>query len=338
MSFLSRIVVTILAVFSCGLPQLTAEDLPVADPGRWIHSPPLTKEMLSGKAVVFYFVEEECPNCARRWPGVLETAAKFQGQPVLFVVVNSGTSRSEFEGYLRRNNVTWPAINDWDRSFERQFGYEISLENICQVEVLMPDGAFEPGDFNDLEGTAKEAAKSAQWKVEPKEIPDGLRDAWLAIEFGSYPDAARAITKNIDGKGALGTAAQLLNKFVQDDLTAKIAAAQKHLDEGDSWEAFKGFSVIPVRFKGYEVPADVNSRISELSKNDAVKQELAAQKLLTKAQQTAAKGPASLKGAVKQLQSLVKLHPETEAGAQAQQYLDQINSPPARENPAPTPK
>lgn len=334
MSLSHRIVLAALALLSCSLAPACAQDLP-SDPGRWIHSPPLSKEMLSGKAVVFYFVEEECPNCAKRWPGVLDTAAKFQGQPVLFVAVNSGTSRSEFEGYLRRNNVSWPAISDWDRTFEKEFGFEISLQNICQVEMMMPDGTFQSGNFNDMEGSAKSAAKSAQWKVEPKDIPEGLRDAWLAIEFGSYPDAARSITRNLDGKGPLGVAAQLLNKYVTDDLTAKIATAQKHLDDGKSWEAFKGFSMIPVRYKGYKIPMDVNTRIAELSKNETVKQELAAQKLLAKAQQTASKGPSSLKSAVKQLQTLVKTHPETEAGIQAQVYLDQMNSEPDRNNPVP---
>jgi thiol-disulfide isomerase/thioredoxin len=332
-----RIVVALLVGICSGGAFALAEELP-SDPGRWVHSPPLSKEMLSGKAVVFYFVEEQCPNCEKRWPGVLEAAAKFQGQPVLFVAVNSGTSPAEFEGYLRRNNVTWPAISDWDRSFEKQFGFEISLDNICQVEMLMPDGSFQSGSFNDLEGSAKKAAQSAQWKVEPKDIPDGLRDAWLAIEFGSYPEAARSISKNVDGKGPLGVAAQLLKKYVQDDLTAKIAAAQKHLDDGDAWQAYKGFSAIPIRYKGYDIPMDINARIQELGKSDAIKQELAAQKLLTKAEQTAMKGPNSLKSAVKQLQTLVKLHPETEAGIQAQVYLDQMNSQPARENGNPGPQ
>jgi Thioredoxin-like len=180
--------------------RIWAEDLPT-DPGRWINSPPLTKEMLAGKATVFYFVEETCPNCAKNWPGILEATTKFEGQPVLFVAVNSGTSRPEFEGYLRKNRVAWPAISDWDRTFEKQFGFEISLENIGQVQVLMPDGNFQGGDFRDIGASATDAAKSAKWKIDPTDIPQTLRPAWLAIEFGSFTDAARPITRGLAGKG-----------------------------------------------------------------------------------------------------------------------------------------
>ena len=300
----------------------TAQELPT-DPARWMNSPPLTKEMLAGKATVFYFIEETCPTCAGKWPGILEESTKFEGKPVLFVMVNSGTSRPEIESYMRTNKISWPAINDWDRSFEKQFGFEISLQNIGQVEMLLPDGSFKGGRYNDIGGSATEAATSAKWKVEPTDIPATLRPAWLAIEFGSYADAAKPITRGLAGKGSLLEAAQRLNQVVQDELTARIAAAQKHLDEGNHWEAFKGFSAIPVRFKGFELPANVTTQVTDLSRNDEVKKEQAAQKLLTRAQQSAAKSPNNLKAAIKQLQAIVKEYPTTEAGLDAQEYLDQ---------------
>ncbi len=303
----------------------SAQELP-ADPTRWINSPPLTKEMLAGKAAVFYFIEETCPNCAKKWPGILEASSKFEGKPVMFIAVNSGASRPEFEAYLRRNNVAWPAINDWDRSFEKQFGFEISLQNIAQVEMLMPDGNFQGGDWSDIGASATQAVTSAKWKVDPQDIPAALQPAWLAIEFGSYPDAAKGITRGLAGKGPQLEVAQKLNTVVMDDLTARVAAAQKQLDDGNSWEAFKEFSVIPIRFKGFAIPDDVATRIAELTKNDDVKQEQAAQKLLARAQQSAAKSPNNLKAAIKQLKTVVKEYPTTEAGLDAQEYLDQMNS------------
>ena len=312
----------------------SAQDIPT-DPTRWINSPPLNKEMLAGKAAVFYFVEEGCPNCAKKWPGILEATAKFQGQPVMFVAVNSGSSRPDFEAYLRRNQVLWAAINDWDRSFEKQFGFEISLDNIAQVEMLLPDGSFQGGDWSDLGGSAADAVKTARWKVDPKSIPPALGEAWLAIEFGNYPGASRSITRGLSGKGAVADGAQSLHKIVQDDMTARIAAAQKSLDDGHSWDAFKGFSEIPIRFKGFEIPEDVAMRITELTKNEDVKKEQAAQKLLARARQSAAKSPNNLKTAIKQLQSLSKEHSKTEAGIEAQMYLDQLSAPATPTGPRP---
>ena len=320
-----RIACMALAVvsLSCIETPVSAQELPT-DSARWINTPPLTKEMLAGKATVFYFIEETCPTCAGKWPGVLEASAKFEGKPVLFVAVNSGTSRPEIEAYLRTNKVSWPAINDWDRSFEKQFGFEISLQNIAQVQMLLPDGSFRGGRYDDIGGSATEAATSAKWKVEPTDIPATLRPAWLAVEFGSYVDAAKPITRGLAGKGPQLEAAQRLNQVVQDDLTARIAAAQKHLDEGNHWEAFKGFSAIPVRFKGFEIASDVATKVTDLSRNDEVKKEQAAQKLLTRAQQSAAKSPNNLKAAIKQLQAIAKEYPTTEAGLDAQEYLDQM--------------
>ena len=302
---------------------VSAQELPT-DPARWINTPPLTKEMLAGKATVFYFIEETCPTCAGKWPGVLEASAKFEGQPVLFVAVNSGTSRPEIETYLRTNKISWPTINDWDRSFEKQFGFEISLQNIAQVQMLLPDGSFRGGRYDDIGGSATEAATSAKWKVDPTDIPATLRPAWLAVEFGSYVDAAKPITRGLTGKGPQLEAAQRLNQVVQDDLTARIAAAQTHLDEGNHWEAFKGFSAIPARFKGFEIASNVATQVTDLSRNEEVKKEQAAQKLLTRAQQSAAKSPSNLKAAIKQLQAIAKEYPTTEAGLEAQEYLDQL--------------
>ena len=74
------------------------------------------------------------------WPGLQAVARKFQDKPVLFLAVNSGTPRLQVQSYLRKNRVTWPAIADTDRSFERGCGVPpISLKNIYQVRIMKPD-------------------------------------------------------------------------------------------------------------------------------------------------------------------------------------------------------
>jgi hypothetical protein len=294
-------------------------------PASWINSAPISNEMLAGKAAVLYFFEEACPRSVEAWPKVLLQAAKFDGTPVMFIAVNSGTPRPQLEAYLRKNQVTWPVICDADRSFENQFGFTISLENIRQVRLLMPDGAFKNGSFDNLEGSTVDALRDAKWKVEPKEIPSALQPAWLAIEFGKYPDAAQMLKKNLNGKGELKDAAQRLNQFVLDDLTAQVAAAEKSLMDDKKWDAYKRYSAVPLKFKGYAVPSDVAAKIKELAMDDAIKEELSAAKLLDMVLQNASKSAAGRKGAIRQLQNLVKDHPNTEAAQKAEQLLKEAN-------------
>ncbi len=298
-----------------------------SNPAVWINSLPVTNEMLAGKAAVLYFFDEECPKCVEAWPKVLFAANKFEGQPVMFIAVNSGTPRPQLEGYLRKNKVTWPTICDSDRSFENQFGFTISLQNIKQARLLLPNGTLKTGDADNLEGSSVDALRDAKWKVDPKDLPPQLQPAWQAIEFGKYSDAALLLKKHLNGKGTVKEAAQNLNQVVLDDLTAQLEAAKKALDDEKKWDAYKRYSAIPTKFKGFAVPADVASTIKELSGDVAVKEELAAWKTLDLAKQAASKSPSARKGAIKQLQNLIKDHADTEAAHEAQELLNQAEMP-----------
>ncbi len=287
----------------------------------WVNSAPITNEMLSGKAALLFFFDAQNMSVSDGWRRLLTTAEKFDGQPVIFIAVNSGTSRAQLEGYLRKNQVPWPVICDADKSFESQFEFEISSQSPQQFRLLMPDSSLVTAQMNNIEGAVTDALRNARWKIERTEIPSQLQSAWLAIEFGKYPDAALALKKYLNGKGALKEAAQKLNQFVMDDLTAQVDVAEKLLTNEKKWEAYKRFSVIPTKFKGYSVPADIATKIKELSADDAVKEELAAAKVLDLAKQSASKSASGRKGAIKQLQNLVKDHPNTEAAQEAEQLL-----------------
>ncbi|MCX7423195.1 MAG: redoxin domain-containing protein [Planctomycetia bacterium] len=319
--------------FLIQVPKTFAQDSPKpapklpANPGQWVNSPPITNEMLVGKAAVLYFFEEECPKCVEAWPRVLSATTKFEGQPVMFIAVNSGTARPQLENYLRRNKVTWPVICDSDRSFESQFPFKISLQNIKQVYLILPNGSLKTGEFDNLEGSAVDGLREAKWRVDPKDLPQQLKAAWQAIEFGKYSDAAPLLKKHLNGKGAIKDSAQMLNQFVLDDLTAQLEAAKKTLDDDKKWSAFKKYSAIPVKFKGFAVPSDVATTLKELSGDDAVKEELAAFKTLELAKQSAAKSPTARKGAIKQLQTLIKDHGNTEAAQEAEEILKQAEMP-----------
>ena len=330
----SRRALVFYAFISCLLlliesPAVTAQDAAKPAPkfpsstSQWINSPPITNEMLVGKAAVLYFFEEECPKCVEAWPKVLSATTKFEGQPVLFIAVNSGTARPQLENYLRRNKVTWPVICDSDRSFESQFPFKISLQNIKQIYLVLPNGSLKTGEFDNLEGSAVDALREAKWRVDPKDLPQQLHTAWQAIEFGKYSEAAPLLKKHLNAKGAIKESAQMLNQVVLDDLTAQVESAKKALDDDKKWSAFKKYSVIPVKFKGFAVPSDVATTLKELAGDEAIKEELAAYKTLELAKQSAAKSPTARKGALKQLQNLIKDHGNTEAAQEADEILKQ---------------
>lgn len=305
-----------------GGDQRASPQLPI-NPAVWINSPPISNEMLAGKAAVLFFFDAQDRGVTDGWQRLLFTAQKFEGTPLLFIGVNSGSPRAQLEGYVKRNKIPWPVICDSDRSFENQFGIRVSPQETRQLRLLMPDGSFKTAEVNNIEGAATDALRDAKWKIEPKDVPPPLQSAWLAIEFGKYPDAAQTLKKSLNGKGEIKDFAVRLNQFVLDDLTAQVDAAKKSLDDGKKWDAFKRFSAIPPKFKGFTVPADVNSTLKELAADEAIKEEQAAMRQLDFAMQAAARSPTARKGAIKQLEKLIKDHPDTEAASEAQKLIEQ---------------
>src|SRR5262249_32742713 len=64
-------------------------------PSVWVNSDPISAESLRGKAVFLYFFEETCPSCRARWPSIMEKARAYEKEPILFVAVNSGSTKQD---------------------------------------------------------------------------------------------------------------------------------------------------------------------------------------------------------------------------------------------------
>ncbi|MBL9081772.1 MAG: TlpA family protein disulfide reductase [Planctomycetales bacterium] len=310
------------------LGSTDAVQLP-SSPAAWINSPPLTNEMLAGKAAYFYFFEETCPSCIRRWPEIFAAAKKFEGKPVVFIAVNSGTPRADLQPYVNDVGLKWPVIVDTDRSFEKALGVsEINLQNIYQAQGLMPDGTWQ-GSTYDLESGVPSLLTDAKWRVDPVEVPDVLKPAWVQVEFGNFASAALLVKRNLSSpKADVKAAAEKLLAAVMKELENQVAAAKSADDGGQKWNAYKGYSAVVVKFKGYEVPAAAHDAVRTLATDPAVRNELAAQKLWeTAARQLSPAGPPS-KAAAAQLQRIVTQHPDTEAGRRAQAALERTAAPP----------
>ena len=167
--------------------ELKVPELP-QDPSKWINSPPISLDDLKGKEVVLWFFSNECPHCRAEWPKLTELAKLYEGQPVCFIAINSGTSREAMEKYAHDTKLNWPFLVDSNRSYELQAGITpiISLQNICQVRVISPDGQWQFGDFTNVPKTIAEWRHRATWKVDPNDVPIKLVGGWEAIEFGNY--------------------------------------------------------------------------------------------------------------------------------------------------------
>ena len=253
----------------------------------------------------------------------MAVADKYQGEPIVFIAVNSGTGISDVSAYLRKNGVGWPTIVDSARMFESAAGVgQISLNNIIGYRVLNADGALVGA--SSLEDGAKRAMTTAGWNVDPTDIPDSLRGVWQAVEFGDFVSESRTLQRALKSKKPeIQTAAQSLNDYVQGKLTAMLEKATAAKTAGDEWLAYKTYEEFQYRFKGYETEVDVKAELNTLAESEVVESQLAAAKQLASAQKTASRS--GIERVAKRLEKLIEKYPETEAALKAQGILDSID-------------
>jgi len=252
----------------------------------------------------------------------LAVANKYQGEPIVFIAINSGNSISDVAAYLNKNNINWPTIVDSARLFEQEVGVgEVSLDNIMCYRVRNADGTVTP--LGNLADSATQAMRTAQWNVDPTSIPDSLKECWMAVEFGDFASASRTLQRSLKSKKPeIQTAAETLNEFVQGKLAAMLEVATTAKSEGDDWLAFKTFQEFQVRFKGYDVETDVDAELETLASSEAVKAQIAAAKQLTSAMKQLNRS--GLQRVAKRLEKLVEKYPGSEAAEQAQALLDTV--------------
>lgn len=260
----------------------------------------------------------------------MAVATKMQAEtkPVAIIAVNSGNSRGEVQGYLQQNNIKFPAIADQDRSFEKQAGVgEISLQNIWRTAILTPDGQFRPAFAQTADALVQQALSGAKWNVDPADLPDTLKPAWIAIEFGNVAAASRDIKRFLKSRKAdEKAAAEKLNDYVTSAITAQYEAAQKADAAGETWKAYKGYVQLIEQYKGYDVPKEATTASRTLAKDEKVKAELLAQRQLQGAiKQLSSTSTFAQKRGVKTLEQIVANFSETDAAERAKAILEQVN-------------
>lgn len=306
-----------------------ADALPVfpGNSSQWLNFSPVSAEMLKGKAIMLYFFEEGCPRCRAKWPGIMDVAKKLNGEPILLIAVNSGTSRNKIQTYARSSRINLPIIIDEDRSFETACGVpEISLNNIWQLRIISADGKLTRGNASELEAEARKALESASWNIDPKGFPVSLKKAWLSVEFGNYSAAANTISKNQNSREAeTKTATQKILNYVNTKLEEEIKIANSDLEMNHKWDAFKKYSNILERYKGYEIPEEVEQNLKTLNNDEKIKVEILAQKRFSLAEKAFnSRSSSGRKRSVGILRKLVSDHPETEAGKKAEATIKKM--------------
>lgn len=295
---------------------------------QWLNFQPVSVQNLKGKGVVLYFFEEGCPRCKARWPELLQTAKQYEGKPVMFIAVNSGSPAQAVSSYAREVGVSWPVIVDSDRSLEKQFDItEVSLQNIWQTVIVTPGGEVRKmgGDFG---AAAAAAATGAAWKTDPASIPADLKGAWLAIELGNYGQAGAAVKKSLtSSKPDVKAAAEKLNEGVQKAIETEAASAEQLNKQDKHWQAYKIYQQIGRRYQGFPIPDSITQAAVALSKDPAIMAEQKAAKELDMARKTGNKGSAaSVRRAKAMLEKLIASSPDTEAASEAKLILLKLPS------------
>jgi thiol-disulfide isomerase/thioredoxin len=297
------------------------------DPTMWLNSMPLSSEALAGKGAVLWFYEEGCPRCRERWPALLQTAKKFEGQPVVFIAINSGNERADVAHYAREVGCNWPIIVDESRQFEKAAGLdnEVSLQNIYQCRVLTADGRLVGGNPGNMDQTAETALAGAEWRVDPAGIPAALRSAWVSIELGNPGPAAAAIKKGLSSpKADLKAGATKLNEAVQSDIQKLVDEAKQADASGNKWQAYKSYQTAATKYAGYTLPPEVPTALKELPLDEGVKKEILAQKNLETAIKLARSSSAGTRrSAIQRIKKISEDFAGTEAAEQAQKLLSQ---------------
>lgn len=163
----------------------------------WLNTPPITSQHVRGKGLVLWFFEEGCPRCRARWPELYQIARRYEDSPVLFIAVNSGTSRAELSRYLQDVKCDWPVLCDVNRRFEKACAVpEISLNNIMQCFIVTPNGKLQQSRWDDVEGAARQAAQSARWNLERGQVSAPMLKVLKYVEFGNYPRAIEQLKQD----------------------------------------------------------------------------------------------------------------------------------------------
>lgn len=296
--------------------SLSAASAPTL-PKNWVNGDPVSLAGLKGKVGVLYFYEEDCPTCRGKWPGILEAAAKYEGKPVVFIAINSGNESKPVEAYAKSVGLKWPVIVDSSRAFEKAAGVgTISTSNIYQMRIIAPDGSLHGGNPGDFASSIDPYLAKATWKVDPAIVPESLKSAWKAVEFGDYLSALPAVRRAAGASNAeMKAAGEAMSKQIDADLDAQLAQAQAAEKAGEKWKAYKLYQDITRSFRGMPKAAEATKSLRTLAADKDIKSDIRAMAMLEQAEGLLnSRNRQQRRQGVGVLDTIIQQYPDTEAG------------------------
>jgi hypothetical protein len=246
----------------------------------------------------------------------------YADKPVVFIAVNSGTTKADVEGYAKSTGFEWPILVDTSRATEKALiGQEISLQNIYQWVVIDPDGKAQRmgPDQATVDSRIQQLLPSAKFTFDGIAVPDKLKPLAKELELGFYETGiAELAVVAAKGTKDLGEAAKAMYAKFTPLAEGGLERGKAAQAEGKPWAAYVEFERVAAWFKKTDYEKQASAALSDLKKDKAVKDELAARQMLEQARGLMATGKkpdaAQAQGL---LQVLAKKFPETEAGKEA---------------------
>jgi len=313
---------TALAILAAFLAPAAAwaQELDLKGSG-WVNAKDLSLDRLKGKVVVVFFFEEECPRCLAGIPGRNALRKSYADKPVVFIGINSGTSKSAVEEYAKSNKMEWPIWVDEQRETEKPFGFKISLQNIYQWYVMDPEGKLHNAPFEEaaLRADIDRYLATAKMTFDGITIPDKLKPLARDLELGQYdpylPELAALAAKSPKD---IQSAAQAMYEKLKPLAETGLEKAKALESAGKKYLAYVEFSKVAAWFRRTDYEKTATAALASLKKDKEVQEEIAAKAMLDQARSLLSSSKKSDKESASVLLGMVqKKYPGTEAGKEA---------------------
>ncbi|REK27939.1 MAG: hypothetical protein DWQ42_05905 [Planctomycetota bacterium] len=305
------------------------------DSKSWINlSERLTPKSVGRKGIVVVHVRPTTSerNAVSKWQGWRRAASNNKDAPVIFVLLFSNRTPQRVKVYLRlmatnRLSVDWPALLDPSgriaadlaaASDSAPAGGDERRRSSGNITVIDGHGRVLSDRFTSASSAAGAASRTAQWRVDPKGIPEDLRSAWLDVEFGRFDDAVGGIRKGLKSKqAATARAAKRLHDFIQGQIAEAAGNAHTALTAGNKAHAYRAYNLMMSEFGDYDIKKEHLDVYARLQADPQLADEIAAFNLLD-----AALRKAGNKSYLPALKKTIEKFPDTTAAKDAEILME----------------